>query len=511
MGFVALVGSGPGHPHYLTVRAQHFLAQAEVLIYDALVDSALLSIVPPDCLKLDVGKRGGQPSASQAEINRLLVEYGRDRQVVRLKSGDPFIFGRASAEIEALQQAGCQFEVVPGISSALAAPLLAGIPLTDPVLSRCFAVLSAHDLDAIDWSALARLDTIVILMGAKHLSEITDRLQAQGRSSETPIAIVQWASQPQQQIWTGTLGSIARIIAQTATAQTAAGRSLSPAVIIIGEVVNLRPYLLPPALPLSGKTILVTRAAGQSSQFTTLLEAQGATVIEMPAIEIAPPSSWELLDQAIANLSRFDWLILTSTNGVDYFFDRLFQSGQDARALAGLKIAVVGQKTAASLQQRGLQPDFIPPNFVADSLIAHFPDSLAGLKVLFPRVESGGREVLMQEFSAQGAIVTEVPAYQSDCPQSIDPALTAALMAGKIDIVTFASSKTVKCFAKLVDWANLPNQPIVASIGPQTSVDCQRCLGRVDIEATTYTLAGLTEALTRQIGLASFRQDNTSF
>ncbi|MBD2089768.1 uroporphyrinogen-III C-methyltransferase [Microcoleus sp. FACHB-1515] len=502
MGFVALVGSGPGHPHYLTVRAQQLLAQAEVLIYDALVDSALLALVPPNCLKLDVGKRGGQPSASQAEINRLLVEHGRDRQVVRLKSGDPFIFGRASAEIEALQQAGCRFEVVPGISSALAAPLLASIPLTDPVLSRCFAVLSAHDLDAIDWSALARLDTIVILMGAKHLGDITDRLQAQGRSSETPVAIVQWASQPQQQIWTGTLGAIAR---------TTAGQSLSPAVIIIGEVVNLRPYLMPAPRPLSGKTILVTRAASQSSQFTTLLEAQGATVIEMPAIEIQPPSSWEPLDRALADLSRFDWLILTSTNGVDYFFDRLFQSGQDVRALAGLKIAVVGQKTAASLQQRGLQPDFIPPDFVADSLIAHFPDPLTELKVLFPRVESGGREVLMQEFSAAGAIVTEVPAYQSACPRSIDPAVADALMSGQIDIVTFASSKTVKCFAKLVDWANLPKLPIVASIGPQTSADCQRCLGRVDVEATTYTLAGLTEAIAQQIDIDSVRQDERSF
>ena len=492
-GFVALVGSGPGDPAYLTVRAQQLLATAEVLIYDALVDSALLGLVPAACLKLDVGKRGGLPSVSQAEINRLLVEHGRDRRVVRLKSGDPFIFGRSSAEIEALRAANCRFEVVPGISSALAAPLLANIPLTDPVLSRCFAILTAHDLDAIDWSALARLDTIVILMGAKHLAEITDRLQQQGRSPQTPVAIVRWASQPQQQIWTSTLAAIAQVTAR---------QSLSPAVIIIGEVVNLRPYLTPsmpalpmPALPLTGKTILVTRAAGQSSQFTALLEQRGAKVIEMPALEIQPPSSWEDLDRALANLSNFDWLILTSTNGVDYFFDRLVQQGQDARALAPVKIAVVGKKTAACLQQRHLRPDFVPPDFVADSLIAHFPAPLSGLKVLFPRVESGGREVLMQEFSAAGAVVTEVAAYQSGCPAQIDPAAATALVQGQVDVVTFASSKTVRCFAQLVDWHNLPQCPIVASIGPQTSADCQQLLGRVDIEATVYTLEGLTEAI----------------
>lgn len=235
LGKAYLVGSGPGSADYLTVRAHQLLTTAEVLIYDALVDEAMLQLVPQHCLKLDVGKRGGEPSTPQSEINRLLVEQCQQgRQVVRLKSGDPFIFGRTTAEIQALVEAGCEFEVVPGVSSALAAPLLAGIPLTDPVLSRCFAVLSAHEPDALEWEALAQIETLVILMGAKHLPEIVEELLRHGRSPHTPIAIIRWAGQPQQQIWVGTLETIV---------QQTSRQSLSPAVMVIGEVVRLRPYL----------------------------------------------------------------------------------------------------------------------------------------------------------------------------------------------------------------------------------------------------------------------------
>jgi uroporphyrinogen III methyltransferase/synthase len=235
MGKVYLVGAGPGDVAYLTVKAYNLLQQAQVLVYDALVDEQLLQCVPLDCLKLDVGKRGGKPSTPQAEINQLLVKYCQEgKQVVRLKSGDPFIFGRCTAEIEALKASGCAFEVVPGISSALAAPLLAGIPLTDPVLSRCFAVLTAHEPDALDWEALSRLETLVILMGGQHLEEILHRLIRQGRSRLTPIAIIRWGGTPNQQVWTAQLGNI---LEQTA------GLSLSPVVIVIGEVVGLRNYL----------------------------------------------------------------------------------------------------------------------------------------------------------------------------------------------------------------------------------------------------------------------------
>ncbi|WP_375514664.1 uroporphyrinogen-III C-methyltransferase [uncultured Nostoc sp.] len=533
-GKVYLVGAGPGDVAYLTVKAYNLLAAAQVLVYDALVDAQLLQCVPPDCLKLDVGKRGGKPSTTQAEINKLLVKNCQQgKQVVRLKSGDPLIFGRCTSEIEALKASGCDFELVPGISSALAAPLLAGIPLTDPVLSRTFAVLTGHEPEVLDWEALSRLETLVILMGGQHLPEIVHQLVRHGRSHLTPIAIIRWAGTPRQQIWTAQLGNI---VEQTTEL------SLSPAVIVIGEVVGLRKYLQPeniyldeiirqesgerhsqvPAvnesipipqpmlsnfrsspLPLSGKTILVTRSVGQSSQFSDRLIALGATVIEMPTLEIGPPSSWEALDNAIAHLSDFDWLILTSTNAIDYFFERLNAQGKDTRALAGVKIAVVGDKTAHCLKQRSLQPDFIPPNFVADSLVENFPEKLDGKKVLFPRVESGGREILVKELTLKGAKVIEVAAYQSCCPSGIPPEAELALQNRKIDVITFASSKTVQFFCQLTDkiFSNKSDASrflegvCIASIGPQTSKTCDFLFRRVDVEAQEYTLDGLTQAL----------------
>lgn len=643
MGKVYLVGAGPGNIEYLTIRAQQLLEQAEVLIYDALVDERLLTLVPPNCIQFDMGKRGGRPSPSQSEINQLMVEQCRQgKQVVRLKSGDPFIFGRATSEILSLQEANCPFEVVPGISSALAAPLLAGIPLTDTVLSRGFAVVSAHEPEELDWEALARLETLVILMGTRHLGEIVKQLQRHKRSQASPIAVIRACGRPEQQVWIGTLKDIV---------QQSTGVSLSPAVIVIGEVVGLRDYLrspseqevpssqeavsheelrveqwevkplpelkvdtlpdedlpvlnleqwnvepspelnvdnppgeeppvlnvtkwevkplpdlnvdklpgeespelnieqlnveisdalnvnplpvepspenlqpvnlqpvnlqldnvqpstLTPSLPLTGKTVLVTRSAGQSSHFSRLLQQEGAEVIEMPALVITPPSSWEELDHAIAQLYNFDWLILTSSNGVEYFFERLHAQKKNNRALGTVQIAVVGKKTAASLKAHGLEPDFIPPNFVADSLVEHFPEPLEGKRVLFPRVESGGREVLVKEITAQGAEVTEVAAYESGCPAQMAPTALDALQQQRVDIITFASSKTVKHFVQLLE-TSLPGDaqglPIaqsrlenvcIASIGPQTSITCRQLLGRVDVEAQEYTLEGLIQAI----------------
>lgn len=506
LGKVYLVGAGPGDVAYLTVRSQQILQQAEVLVYDALVDEALLQQIPSDCRTYEVGKRGGRPSTPQAEINDLLVQQCQlGKRVVRLKSGDPFIYGRCTEEIQALQEAGCRFEVVPGISSALAAPLLAGISLTDPVLSRCFAVLTGHDPDALDWEALAQLETLVILMGTRTLPEIVERLRNHGKPDQTPVAVIRWASQAQQQVWVSDLANIL---------QEVDGARLSPSVIVIGEVVRLRPYLKPPepplmpmvsveTLPLTAKTILVTRSAGQSSQFRDRLEQVGATVVEMPALEIGPPTRWIELDWAIDNLQDFDWLVLTSSNGVDYFFERLIAKGLDSRALSGIKIAVVGKKTAKSLTEKSLQPDFVPPNFVADSLVESFPvQDLQGYRVLFPRVESGGREVLVREFRDRGAEVVEVPAYESRCPAAIPADALQAIRQGQLDVLTFASSKTVQNFCHLIettpglslrdDWLR---SVCIASIGPQTSYACQDLLGRVDVEAQEYTLEGLTQAI----------------
>ena len=247
-------------------------------------------------------------------------------------------------------------------------------------------------------------------------------------------------------------------------------------------------------LPLAGKTVLITRSVGQSSQFTKMIAAAGANAIEMPALEIGPPSSWEDLDNAIANISEFDWLILTSSNGIKYFFERLIALEKDVRTLANLKIAVVGEKTAQTLKNHSLQPDFIPPNFIADSLIENFPEQLAGKRVLFPRVESGGREDLIREFRNQGAEVIEVAAYQSCCPNDIPVSAELALQSGTVDVITFASSKTVKFFNQLAQKVfsdNLENNqpPVVsdylegiciASIGPQTSKACHKYFGWVD-------------------------------
>ena len=279
---------------------------------------------------------------------------------------------------------------------------------------------------------------------------------------------------------------------------------ISTALANIPTVPKNQSFVPSPPFPLTGKTILVTRSMTQAGQFSTRLEQEGATVIEMPALEIGPPSSWESLDQAIAHLAGFDWLILTSTNSVDYFFERL-ATLQATSVLTGLKIAVVGEKTAESLRQRSLQPDFVPPEFMADSLVQHLPP-LAGKKVLFPRVETGGREVLVKELMAEGAEVVEVAAYQSQCPVAIAPVALVALQQQAVDVITFASSKTVKCFYQLV--AAIPVSPLleewlqkvcIASIGPQTSKTCLDLLGRVDVEAKEYTLEGLTQAIVRWV------------
>lgn len=502
-GKVYLVGAGVGDDQYLTLRGRELLSKAEVVIYDALVDEALLKITPENCQKICVGKRGGKISTPQTEIDRLLIQYCLEgKQTVRLKSGDPLIFGRANEEIAALNQENCPYELIPGISSVFAAPLLAGIPLTDKNLSRSFVVLSGHQPEQLDWSALSRIDTIVMLMAGRSLAQIIENLVAHGRSPNEQIAIIRHCGRPQQEIFWGTLSEIVEVTAEV---------SLSPAVIIIGKVVQLSPYWrnkdhqnlqARSSVALIDKTILVTRAVEQSSKFTTLLQQQGATVVEMPALTIVPPSSWVALDQAIANLAQFQWLILTSANGVNYFFDRLAALGYDARALCRIKIAVVGRKTADVLQTRRLNPDYIPPNYVADSLIANFPEELAGQKLLFPRVETGGRAILVEELTSKGAVVLEVPAYQSRCPELIEPQAWQALRQRQIEIVTFASSKTVKNFYQLLqqqtslaEIKSILADVCLASIGPQTSKTCRELLGRVDLEAAEYTLEGLMKAI----------------
>jgi uroporphyrinogen III methyltransferase/synthase len=541
-GKVFIVGAGIGGVEFLTVRARDLICAAEVIISDALVDRTLLDLAPPQCNCIIAGKRGGQESIKQAEINQMLVDYClQGKRVVRLKSGDPWIFGRSLPEISALQAANCVWEVVAGISSAIAAPMLSGIPLTEVEASSCFAVMTGHDLDRLPWDAIAQIPTLVILMGTNNLSGLLAKLQ-QGKSGETKIAIIRWCGRPEQQVWTGTLTDIQSKLPKG---------SLSPSVMIIGEVVKfheqfscpdrklLENYVLQDLasspvkstlastslsqrwlsdveasvdlekekLPLQGKRILVTRAATQASQFTDLLTSQGFEVIEMPTLAIVPPSSWEMLDQAIANLVNYDWLILTSANAVDSFFGRLRESGQDSRALHSLKVAVVGRKTSELLANYGILPDLLPTDFIADALVDAFLDSnhvLIGKKLLFPRVESGGREVLVEQLQQHGASVDAIPAYESGCPEAIDPVALAAIQDQKLNAIAFASSKTVKYFCQLLDlvatketWYSWIATVKIASIGPQTSKTCNELLGRVDCEALEYTLDGLAEAISQ--------------
>lgn len=499
MGKVYLVGAGIAGSDLLTVRALSLLQKADIVLVDDLVHPEILAEVPIGSKIIAVGKRAGTPGISQGELNQLLVEYAKDNQqlVVRLKTGDPFIFGRAVEEIQALQIAGCEVEVIPGISAALGAPALAGIPLTEKNLSRCFAVLTGHDLDCLPWQALSQLDTLVILMGSQHLSEITQRLIKAGRDPQTPMAVISHAGSVAQKSWTGSLNTLN---------ETLSGESLAPAVIVVGSVVELQDLCLPviqdlmTPKPLSRETIVVTRADTQASDFSTLLKTMGARVVEMPTLEITSPSSWDPLDQAIAELKSFNWILLTSANAVTFFFERLYHHHQDSRALYGIQIAVVGSKTAKVLNQYGIHPDLIPTEFVAEALLNYFPDP-KGLRILFPRVESGGREALTQGLRDLGASVIEVPAYESACPTQMDPKVLHLLETHQITTLTFASSKTVQHFSQLLKQSqvdvNLLQGIRIAAIGPKTAETCMAELGRVDMIPDPYTLDALAEALVR--------------
>jgi uroporphyrinogen III methyltransferase/synthase len=492
MGKVYLVGAGLGGRAGLTQGALEILRQAEAIWIDELVDERLLAELPP---QVQVWRRSG-PGSLQEGIHWLIQRCREGKQVVHLKSGDPLIFGRAREEIQALREAGCPFEIWPGLSSALAGPLWAGIPLTDKHLSRVFAVLTAHDLEALPWSALAQLDTLVILMGSRQRQHIGARLVESGIPADRPVALIWGAGQAEQQVWVGTLAEL----------QQGESQAKLPGLLVVGEVVRLRQDFLPgipplpPPAPLAGKTVLVTRSEGQSPAFCELLQAQGARVLEMPTLVIQPPTSWDPLDTAIANLEQFDWLLLTSANGVQAFFERLQRQGRDSRALHSLQVAVVGSKTASVLAQYGIRPDLMPSEFVAEALLPIWPQPVQGQRILFPRVESGGREELVQGLRQRGAEVVEVAAYQSACPAAADPQVLEALKAHQVDILTFASSKTVQHFAHLIQQAGLGPEiwdpPVqIAAIGPKTAATCKAAFGRVDIAAQEYTLEGLVEAL----------------
>lgn len=501
-GVVYLVGAGPGDPGLLTVRGRELLASCDTIVYDALVNPLLVDAAwigrAGEAEKIFVGKRGGAPSMEQDAITALLVRLAREgKRVVRLKGGDPMVFGRGGEEAIALAEAGLEFEVVPGVTAGVAAPAYAGIPVTHRGVSTSVTFITGHedpgkDRDQTDWSALARAGgTLVLYMGVSRLAKIATALIDGGRASDTPAAVIEWGTYPRQRTVTATLASLAEVAARE--------KIIAPSIAIIGDVVKLRGEMRWfDRRPLFGRTIVVTRAREQASQLRAMLEIAGACVIEAPAIRI------EALDQgplyaALGNLAGYDWLVVTSRNAVDLLWAALRELGLDARAFASAKLCAVGPATADALLAHGLAVDVIPDRYVAEGVIEKLRerDDVRGARVLFVRA-AGARELLPAALRDMGANVDEVEIYRTVPDLSGLDTLRDALDAGAVDVVTFTSASTVRHF---VDALGAERARTVrgASIGPITS-DAAREFGvPVAIEAVESTIASLVQAITTHL------------
>lgn len=487
------MGAGPGDPALATLKAVECLRQAEVVIYDYLASERLLEFAPPEAERIYVGKKAGDHAMGQEQINSLLVKKGRDSVVVRLKGGDPFIFGRGGEEALALREAGVRFEVVPGVTSAIAVPAYAGIPLTHRGLAVSVAFVTGHEMPGketsdIQWDRLATgVDTLVFLMGVKNLQVITSQLIAHGRAVETPVAIIRWGTTAEQQTVTGTLVDIAQIAEEAAIKP--------PAIIVVGEVAGLRQHLnWFEERVLFGKTVVVTRAREQASDFRVLLESKGAQCFEFPTIEVVPPTSWGPLDKAIEKLAQYDWVLFTSVNGVRFFFQRLEEQGEDVRALHGIRIGAIGPKTAASLAERGLRLDLVPPEYRAEAVIeAMGGEEVEGKRFLLPRAAKA-REILPEKLEEMGGQVDVVPVYETIRPTERSEEVQSLLEKGEISCVTFTSSSTVENFAAMFPGEDLPALVVkaaIACIGPITAETARDHGLEVDIMPAEYTVEAL--------------------
>jgi uroporphyrinogen III methyltransferase/synthase len=497
-GKVFLVGAGPGDPGLITVKGLECIRIADVLIYDFLATPELLKHARKDAQVIYVGKKGGDHTLSQDGINSLIVQKAKEGfTVTRLKGGDPFVFGRGGEEAEVLVENGIAFEIVPGVTSAISAPAYAGIPLTHRDFTATVAFVTGHEDPEkagsnIDWAALAKIGTLVFLMGVKNLPQITKNLMEQGKNPATPAALVRWGTKPEQQTLVGTLENIA---------QKAADQGLKPpAIFIVGEVVGLREKLnWFETRPLFGRRIVVTRSREQASDLVKSLSALGAECLEIPAIEITNPPDFAPLDEAIARLSTYQWLVFTSVNAVDRFFARVFEKGLDARALGNAKIAAIGPATAARLKNFGLVTDVIPKTYQAESVVEAFKDkNMKGLRILLPRALEA-RPVLPVELKKMGATVDEVAVYKTVAADSqLKDELMESLKNGQVDMVTFTSSSTVTRFADLFEpgaLGTLMEKVTKAAIGPITA-DTARDLGLdCAVIAEEFTIPGLVEAI----------------
>jgi len=483
---VYLVGAGPGDPGLLTVRGAELLAAADVVVHDRLSAAALLDLAPPGAERVNVGKTPRGPSVPQDEINALLVEHGRaGRTVVRLKGGDPFVFARGAEEAAALAEAGVEYEVVPGITSAIAAPAYAGIPVTMRYSSTSLTIVTGHEDPTkartdVDWEALAKVGgTIVVLMGVANLERISQRLIAGGRSPDTPAAAVRWGTRPDQHTVRGTLATLH-------THELA-----PPSTIVIGDVAAQSLDWFS-SRPLLGRTVVVTRAAAQAGRLSGKLRAAGAEVLEVPTIRIDDPADGgAALEQAVARVGEYDWVVLTSVNGAARFCARL----RDGRGLAGVRLAAIGPGTAAALAEHHLEVDLLPERYVAESLLESFSPPTPGDRgrVLLPRA-AVARDVLPEGLVELGWQVDVVETYRT-LPRHPSAAELDAIAAA--DAVTFTSASSVTHFCDAAGAAAAP--PVVVAIGPITASRAEELGLTVDEVADPHSLDGLVDATVRAV------------
>lgn len=501
-GKVYLIGAGPGDPSLVTVKGLKFIEKAEVVVYDYLASKKLLDHAPKEAEFIYAGKKGGGHHAhTQDEINHILIDKAKSgRTVVRLKGGDPFIFGRGGEEIEELAKAGIPFEVVPGVTSATAAATYAGVPITHRRITSTVAFVTGHedptkDSSSIEWQKIATgIGTLVFYMGIKNLPRITEKLMANGRDPETPAMVVRWASTPEQRSVDGTLATISEIVRQADIKP--------PALVVIGDVVNLRKTInWFENKPLFGKRIMVTRTREQASDLVAGLEEMGANCIEFATISIGPPDSWDILDDALTDLGRFDWLLFTSINAIHCFFRHLDEKGLDSRALGGTRVAAVGSTTADVLRNYGIKADLLPEKFTGDGLA----ESLLKMgvhrsRILLPRAAKA-RESLPERLRKGGAEVVVAPVYKNVRPDSHGEELRTMFLEKQVDMVTFTSSSTVTNFLHMLGEEDqerrktLLGKTKIASIGPITSKTAEEAGLSVDVQPETFTIPSLVDSI----------------
>ncbi len=494
-GKVYLVGAGPGDPGLITVKGMWALEQAQVVVYDRLVDPVLLQAVPDAAERIFVGKARGRQQLTQPEINQLLVDKASQGfTVVRLKGGDPFVFGRGGEEALELKANGLPFEVVPGVTSAIAGPAYAGIPLTHRGISTTFTVVSgsedpSKDESVIPWEILAKNGgTLVVLMGWASLEKILATLQQEGLPSTTPAALVQWGTWSEQQTVTGNIDNIL-VKGQEA-------RLTPPVITVIGEVVNLREELAWfDKRTLFGKRVLVTRSRSQASRLCTLLEQAGANPVELPTIQIGPLEDFSEMDATLKNLADYQWVIFASANAVGSVFERLELQGKDARTLAGTTVGAIGPATAQALSRRGINADFVPSRPVSEAVLKELSGrDWQGISVLLPSADIG-RDELEKGLTEMGAKVNRLAAYRNVPVEGVSGLAKKAFLDG-VDIVTFTSSSTVRNLVEMLDGDRTALEAsFIACIGPVTSGTARELGLRVDLEATEHTVEGLVDAL----------------